>query len=152
MLYNIKFNFDKDYLLKLYKDNTHLLTSYTDPRGTVEEWKIVRVESTPYIEYLKEKFKIKDGRPRFYNLPPYCILPEHTDHNTLCSINVLLNSEEKCAPITILGKDYYYDSALLNTQIKHGVKNGEKERILFKLSIFDQTFDEVKMSIESINT
>jgi len=36
---------------------------------------------------------------------------------------------------------------LLNTSIMHGVKNGNKERILLKISIFDRPYEQVAKQI-----
>ena len=40
--------------------------------------------------------------------------------------------------------EYYYKQALLNTQIPHMVHNGPTDRILFKVSIFDLPYFEMK--------
>ena len=85
-------------------------------------------------------------RPRFYFLPKGVEIPEHVDNNTKCSINFLINSKNP-APVTVEGVDYYYKACLLNTQKMHSVKNNTEDRLLFKLSIFDDDFDTVKEKI-----
>lgn len=105
----------------------------------LKEWHISR-HTSDYIESIMNDFKIK-GKPRFYWLEPFFELPEHIDYGTTCSLNFVLSDDP--APVTILGKDYLYKQALLNTTVLHSVKNGAKERVLFKISIFDETYDEV---------
>ena len=62
-----------------------------------------------------------------------------------CSINIQL--EDECAPVNYLvdGKsiDYYYDTALLNVDAKHGIKNIDKRRLIARFVIYDKTFTEV---------
>ena len=89
-------------------------------------------------------------RPRFYFLPKGVEIPEHIDNNTKCSINFLINSKNP-APVTIEGVDYYYKTCLLNTQKMHSVKNNTEDRLLFKLSIFDDDFETVKEKIQNAN-
>ena len=146
-LININYPFDLDYLLNLYlslKDNALI---YNDERyGIINNWNIIKIEHDDYIENLKKNLGIDNARARFYILKSYAYLPEHVDNNTKCSINVIL-SEKNIAPVTINGKNYFYTQCLLNTQSRHGVKNGSEERLLFKLSIFDLEFYEVKKKI-----
>ncbi|MDB4351211.1 hypothetical protein OAA34_00695 [bacterium] len=63
-----------------------------------------------------------------------------------CSINVQL-LEGDSAPVNYLvdGKsiDYYYDTALLNVDAKHGIKNIDKRRLIARFVIYDKTFTEV---------
>jgi hypothetical protein len=49
--------------------------------------------------------------------------------------------------ITINDKDYFYKNALLNTTQPHSVKNGNKERLLFKISILNESFEAVANKI-----
>ena len=87
-------------------------------------------------------------RPRFYFLKKDTVIPEHIDDGTKCSINFLLNSKNP-APVTIEGVEYYYKNCLLNTQKIHSVKNDTEDRLLFKLSIFDDDFETVKEKIQN---
>lgn len=82
-----------------------------------------------------------DIHPRFFWLGPNTRLGPHTDDKTLCSINYIINDDY--GPIVVEDKTYYYKSCLLNCQRTHGVPTYPKERRLFKLSIFDKTFEEV---------
>jgi hypothetical protein len=82
-----------------------------------------------------------DGRPRFYWLEPNAVIPEHVDNGTQCSINLIIT--EDAAPITIDGTEYHYRQALLNTTVPHSVQNSDKERIMLKISIFDETYQQL---------
>ena len=81
-----------------------------------------------------------DGR--FYKLDANQYLAPHMDNKTQCCINFILNDNP--APITIQDIPYTYKQALINTRMSHSVRNGNTDRILFKISIFDLAFDEVK--------
>lgn len=142
---HLNFEFNKNELLNTFNRNKEKLSIYSDYRGEVENWKIARIDETEYIKQIKNELKIFTAKPRFYLQKENSILPNHIDFNTKCSINVLLSDELDNAPITIEGIDYFYSVCLLNTQKMHSVKNNEKERILFKLSIFDLTFEETKI-------
>lgn len=142
-----KFNFDvnEDILMLEYDRVKHLAEDYIDPRGQVENWKMIKC-NFHYAKYLIKRFMLGEVRPRFYLLPKGVEIPEHIDNNTKCSINFLINSKNP-APVTIEGVDYYYKTCLLNTQKMHSVKNNTEDRLLFKLSIFDDDFETVKEKI-----
>ena len=141
LLKHLKYQFDRKELLETYYLNKKNSITYKELRGFIEEFKITKIDDTEYIKKIKKDFSIPNAKPRFYTLKENTFLPNHIDNNTKCSINVLLSDEN--APITIEGIDFLYDQCLLNTQKIHSVKNTQKERILFKLSIFDLSFEEV---------
>ena len=137
---HLNYNVNKEHLLKEANIVKCLSTGYTDSRYpylNLEDWKIYHYNSD-YIQEIIDNFKVK-GNPRFYWLSPNAIIPEHIDNGTKCSINIILT--ENAAPITINGIDYEYHMILLNTQIPHSVKNNNVERIMLKISIFNETFD-----------
>jgi hypothetical protein len=45
------------------------------------------------------------------------------------------------------GNDYVYTQVLLNTTLPHSVTNGATERILLKISIFDETYEQLSARI-----
>lgn len=100
--------------------------------------------TSEYIERIMQDLGV-NGSPRFYFQDPDSFLDWHTDINTLCSVNMVLSKDP--APISFRDGDMFYHQALLNTTIPHAVKNGKSERILLKISIFDQTFEEVADTI-----
>lgn len=117
-----------------------LAKGYTDnrfPELVLSNWLILR-HTTDYIEKLMKDFDV-EGSPRFYWLNPYATIPEHIDNGTLCSLNFILT--DHASPITIQGEDHYYEQILLNTSIPHSVTNYEHERIMLKISIFNETFE-----------
>ena len=59
----------------------------------------------------------------------------------MCSINyVLSNTDDK---VTFKSFEESYRCALLNVQEEHSVTNLKEDRLLFKVSIFDKTYNEV---------
>jgi hypothetical protein len=144
-------------LLDYPLDNTTLLQSaanaklsaepYTDsryPGFKKEDWYIARY-TDGHIDKIMQDFVV-DGSPRFYWLEPFANIPQHVDNGTQCSINLIIT--ENPAPITIEGVDYTYRQALLNTALPHSVRNGEAERIMLKISIFDETYESLSARIK----
>ena len=146
-----KFNFDvnEDILLLEYDKIKHKSENYIDrrPGGQAENWRIIPA-NFHYAKYLIKCFNLGEARPRFYTLPKGSNIPEHIDDQTKCSINILLETNNP-APVTIEGVDYFYKTCLLNTQKIHSVKNTTEDRLLFKLSIFDDDFETVKKKIKN---
>jgi len=135
---------------RLLEEASHAKThavGYTDPRYPGEQhtgW-LIGHHMSEYIKQIMDELEI-DGRPRFYWLMPHEVIPEHVDNGTKCSINIVIT--EHAAPITIEGKDYEYSAVLLNTQIPHSVVNNEHERIMLKISIFDETYEQLAARIK----
>ncbi len=99
---------------------------------------------SPYIQQIMQDLGVV-GKPRFYFLDANAKLDMHTDINTKCSVNMVLS--ENPVPVTFVDQDHFYEQALLNVQVPHAVFNGPTERILFKISIFNETFEEVAAKI-----
>lgn len=128
-------------------DLKKLSSAYTDSRyegKIIENWSIIKY-SNSYIREIIKDFEV-EASPRIYFLKPFTFIPFHTDNETKCSINFLLSDHN--APIIIENKVYFYKQALLDTTKKHGLKNGNEERILLKLSIFNESFDELARRIK----
>lgn len=120
---------------------------YTDsryPSLRKEDWYIGRY-TDEHIDKIMRDFEV-NGSPRFYWLEPFATIPQHVDNGTQCSINLILT--ENAAPITIEGVDYTYQQALLNTTLPHSVTNGDTERIMLKISIFDETYESLSTRIK----
>lgn len=140
----INYPLDKEYLISLAESMRHLGESYTDKRmngQTVDYWKVVRFTDDAYVNKMMADFGVT-GRPRFYYLKSNSSLGVHTDLNTTCSLNFVL-SDDNPAPVTFDGIDYYYTQCLLNTTLPHSVTNGPAERLLFKISLFDEPYEEI---------
>lgn len=152
-LLRINYNFPTGILLKeaLSKD----FSVYEDSKhGKSEGWNVYRGDIYDIPEAWNQTiafcdfYGIKQGQPRYYILEENKMLMPHIDYNTTCSVNHILN--EDAAPVTIMGEEYTYKSALLNTTVMHGVNNiGRKKRVLFKISFFEQTYEEIREQIQS---
>jgi hypothetical protein len=141
------YQFDIAKLKEEFKNFQNKLETYKDPRYNVPNFKVARGITFPYADELCNLFNIT-ARPRFYTVDPNSELGQHIDHGTTCSINILLS--DNSAPVNFEGKEYTYKQCLLNTQKMHGVINGADERVLFKLSIFDEDFETVAKKIEHV--
>lgn len=141
-LLHLNYKIDK----KLLVDEAYRLKSeakeYTDSRypGLKMDYWLISHCAHDYINGILNDFQI-NGKPRFYWLKPFATVPEHVDNGTKCSLNFILT--DNASPITFGDKDYYYESILVNTTRPHKVVNNENLRLLFKISIFDQTFEQV---------
>jgi hypothetical protein len=110
----------------------------------MDDW-LVSQHTSSYVEQVMKDFGVV-GKPRFYWLQPYAVIPEHVDNETQCGLNFILTGQ--ASPISFSNKDYYYESILVNTTLPHSVKNNEHERIMFKISIFNETFEQVAAKIK----
>lgn len=149
MLHNLielDVDIDRQQLLNEAEDLSGYKT-FIDPKTNdpINGWLIKRIE-TGYgqivSDFFKKQFNLKDCRPRFYIQEPGVDIPFHKDRGTLCSFNFVLS--DKPDPIWFRNGSMVYRNALLNTAVDHAVLNTKSKRVLFKLSIFDQTFQEIK--------
>ena len=107
---------------------------------------VTNMDKTPEIQRVYDQVKTltksNDIRPRFYRQLANTEVPFHQDRGTLSSINIVLS--EEYSPITIEGVgEINYKCAILNTQVRHGVKAHPEERILLRFSIFDKSYEEI---------
>ena len=162
-LYDLNIEIDREALL--YTFNYYFnkeQETYQDPKhGVAENWKVVRMENFHYADDIMEELGlldyVEDYRPRFYLLEEDSWLKTHIDLGTQCSLNFIVSGGQ--SPVTFEGElekkpnpdsrfSYLYDGALFNTSIAHGVVNDGPPRILFKISIFDKTYEEVRRKIK----
>lgn len=146
-LVRLDYPLDKARLLQDSIEARKVSHPYQDPRFPEHEfnyWDISRFTSE-YIEQIMADFEVK-GKPRFYWLKANSVLPEHVDNGTTCSINFVLSDNP--APVTFGDKEYTYSMVLLNTSIPHSVTNGDTERLLFKISIMDESFEDLSKRIK----
>ena len=143
-------NLDFDYKLFLNEYLRLQVNERDYARGgkSIDNWRVIRhndLQSDLVSDYCKnfaEKYNIPgkvDGR--FYRLKANTVLPWHIDSGTSCSVNFLLSG--KTAPVIFRSGKYHYKQALLNTTVEHSVRNGPEDRILFKISIFEKSFEDV---------
>jgi hypothetical protein len=143
---HLNYPLDNAVLLESAKRAREFANPYTDaryPGMQMNNWYIGHY-TDKHIEKIMSDFGI-DGRPRFYWTEPNSVIPKHVDNGTQCSLNFILSDDP--APITFFGKDYFYTQVLLNTTLPHSVTNGATERILLKISIFDETYEELSARI-----
>jgi hypothetical protein len=141
-LLHLNYELKKDLILKESEEAKKLSIFHTDgryPNKVFTDWK-VSIYSGNYIEQIMKDFEVT-GTPRFYWLKPNAFINTHTDGTTKCSLNFLLS--ESNTAITINNQNYFYKSALLDTTQPHSVKNGDNERLLFKISIENESFEQV---------
>lgn len=146
-LIHLNYNLDTELLLNQAEEARLQSKPYTDSRYPdlkLENWHIGHYTSD-YIKQVMKDFEI-DGKPRFYWLKPYAEIPEHIDNETTCSLNFILSDYP--APVAIEGIDYEYKQILLNTTKMHSVKNNAQERIMLKISIFNETYEDLAMRIK----
>lgn len=155
----IPYNINSDLYLNDFWNNFEQQSAcLTDGRLTSPKkyFKIIR-----NTEFLKQetarwsKYLCADARARYYWLKPNRQLWWHTDANTQCAINYVLNDNTAKVQFSITGEDlngpvpdqykeFEYKSAVLDVTKYHSVPNNCKEpRILFKVSIFNKSYEDI---------
>ena len=143
----LNYPLDKELLLESARRAREFSKPYTDARYPglqMDTWHIGHY-TDEHIEKIMSDFEL-EGKPRFYWTAPNSVIPEHVDNGTQCSLNFILSEDP--APISFSGVDYVYEQVLLNTTIPHSVTNGPIERILLKISIFDETYEQLSARIK----
>jgi hypothetical protein len=154
-MFNDLIDFDLDFDKERLLAQANILSGYQtfiDPANNrpIHGWMIKPVSDGYGLEisnFLKDKFQLTDCRPRFYIQEAGINIPFHKDRHTLCSFNFLLSDD--LAPISFIGRTVTYKTAVLNTSIAHAVINPKSKRILFKVSVFDKSFEEIKNVLPS---
>ena len=147
---HLNYPIDKDRLLALAESVKHLADPYTDSRYPgleLDSWLILEY-TDDYIDEIMKDLGV-NGSPRFYWKQPNFSLPMHVDNNTTCSINFVLTDNP--APVKVEDSEYTYEQAILNTTRLHGVGAEDQERILLKISIFDESYEDLVNRIPYIN-
>ena len=161
MIYKFEYKFDKQKLLAEARDLNGWLFFGDLIAGIVyHDWLIkyvniegdqrsLGVDGLPYALEITKRFQRilgYDCKPRFYCQKQGFTIPYHTDSGTLCSINFVLSGASDPIKLKAGGIETteYYTVALLDTQVCHSIKASTEDRYLFKLSIFDKSYEEVK--------
>ena len=147
MLTEIDYEYDKKMLLREAEDREGY-EPFVDPKtGTViKEWLIKRDVSGYGRTICDEFMRILNVpiKPRFYIQEKGFTLPFHQDRGTQCCINFVLSTSRD--PIVFRHSyntfKFQYEKALVNVQEEHMVEASREDRYLFKLSIFDISYDE----------
>ncbi len=148
MLYEIDYEYDKRMLLQeaRVKDGYE---PFVDPKNgsVIQKWLIKR-DVTGYGAVLTDTFKSLldvDIKPRFYIQEKGFTLPYHRDRGTTCAINFVLSSIAD--PITFRQGfntfHFKYKTAIVDVTQEHMVTAMTSDRYLFKMSIFDKSYEEI---------
>lgn len=140
----INFDLDTEYL---YEESQRRPRKkfYYPKLGQVKNYYYAPYEPDWLKDYIKRNFGIK-GRFNMkfvYLIPGYQTLNWHTDKGTKCAINWVVNKPLNDAVLEYRDSKHIYSAAIINTEKEHRVTNLEFERILFKVSCFDMTYEEL---------
>lgn len=142
--------------LKELKKDADNLTCYRQVKGCIGDTHgmLMKTDCSTYTRSVATNFQTLINsvrvRPRFYMQAPGYVLRMHVDRITKCSLCVLLS--EECAPITFESGPVNYHVALINNTMLHGVTNtSHSMRVLFKMSVMDKTYSEVRAILEQNN-
>ena len=134
-------------LLETWDEN--LEEPWKDPKSGMEShcWNVLYSHKHEYfVQHIKNILNLS-GRVsgRYYNLMPNHSLRWHTDRSTTCSFNFLLEGN---GPVQYKDEnenihEFFYKQALLNTSVPHHVPASDNRRIIFKVSIFGVSYEEV---------
>lgn len=142
-LFMFDFPFDRPQLLSVLRAHEQDFEVYEDVKHGTNDYFLKLKMTFDYADQINDYFGF-NGSPRFYKLLKNRDLEFHQDFGTTCSLNVILSGDD-AAPITFEDDmtTYYYSQCILNTQMTHGVFNNHQERLLFKMSFFDVTYESV---------
>lgn len=154
-VHEIDYVFNKHLLLTEIEHLKGHSKAYTDNRysAAADNWRIIKDTNLKVGEKETQRFLdfyniSNSGSCRYYILKKNTSLQMHVDNHTTCSVNVILNNN--CAPVTVEDVDYFYSTAILNTQKRHGVINSDTDRLLFKISFFDLPYEELVKIVSSV--
>lgn len=153
MLHRLNFNYDEDKLLEEFEDRSsfeYFFAPHKPEQKFDYKWLIKKVDSgygKELANYFSEITDAQKVKPRFMIQMSGYSLGFHKDTGTACSINFVCNSDPD--PINFRHGKEYYKCALLNTQEDHAVLETTQDRFLFKISIFDKSYEEVRDNLIS---
>ena len=114
-------------------------------------------DNIPIAESIAKRFKDMyniDAHPRYYILLKGFELDTHVDEGTLAAFNYLISDEND--PLVYFPDtrkiNINYKKGLVNLQMPHMVPKTVNERVLLKLSIYNNTFEECKEKILAYET
>lgn len=114
-----------------------------------EDWLENYPETNRITQHFKNIIGCNDIRPRFYILDANTSVPEHTDQNTQCGINIILSDDPGPVRFKMAG-EFFYKTALLNVSETHDVPAWPgQDRLLLKISIMDVDFRTAKEKLKN---
>ena len=140
----INFDLDTEYLYNEALKRPRKVFYY--PKlGKVTGYHYAPFEPEWLKEYIQRNFCIKGKfNMKFVFLTPANrTLNWHVDKGTKCAINWVINKPLTDAVLEYKDGSYIYKAAIVNTEKEHRVTKLEFERILFKVSCFDMTYEEL---------
>jgi len=155
----IPFNIDKELYLEDFRNNFEQQSAcLTDGRLRSPKTYFKIIRNTEFLNQETKRwseFFQADARARYYWLKPNRQLWWHTDAGTTCAINYVLNGNDAKVQFSVTGEDlegpppvqyneFEYRAAILDVTKYHSVPNdSDLPRILFKISIFDKSYEEI---------
>lgn len=114
-------------------------------------------DNIPIAESVAQKFKELysiEAHPRYYILSKGFHLDWHADDGTQAAFNYLITETNDPVLYRIDGNEHVveYKKGLLNLQELHSVPETTDERVLLKLSIYNDTFEKCKEKIIAYET
>ena len=140
MLTALNYPIDIKYLNKKYNSSTFTNLKYFS--FPVRNLYISKIKDDPYVNMILKDLNL-DGSPRFLKIKANTSLFPHIDNKTKCSINFLLDDYKDPIVFGIFPpyKKFYYKSAIIDTSKFHSVKATKYDRKIFKISIFQESFE-----------
>ena len=153
MIHEIDYEYDRLLLLEESMDRDY--KSFVDSKtGLVwDEWLICRdigpvgsKIAADFESILKTKIE-----PRYYIQRKGMRLSFHCDRGTQCAINLILNGSQDAIEFRVDDKVYtnHYQSALIDTQTEHQVVTVTGDRILYKLSMKEMSFEKARERLQN---
>lgn len=155
----IPYNIEKEIYLKDFWDNFEQQSAcLTDGRLRAPKTYFKIIRNTEFLDQETKRWSRllgADARARYYWLKPSRQLWWHTDAGTKCAINYVLNGNDSRVQFSVTGEDlegpapsefneYEYNAAVLDVTKYHSVPNdSDLPRILFKISIFDKSYEDI---------
>lgn len=149
-------NYDYDRLLLLEESMDREYNSFIDSKtGLVwDEWLICKDIGPLGLKIVSQFESILQTNiePRYYIQRKGMRLPFHCDRDTKCAINFILNDSQDAIEFRVNEKVYtnHYKTALIDTQTEHQVVTVTGDRILYKLSMKQMSFDQAKKILSSL--
>jgi|TARA_R110001592_G_scaffold234837_1_gene492639 hypothetical protein len=142
-VFPFEFDVDREWLLeKALQEPRRQFYHHGKKEERIEGYKYAIIDY-PELQELVGRFALAiKGRwnMKFVYIAPNTTIGWHKDWGTKCAFNWVINGNN--AAIKYRDRPYAYSSAIINTQEEHMVKNNDRERILFKIALFDKSYEE----------
>jgi len=103
------------------------------------------IENFPYVQKalndISSMFRSRNSSVAFLWQQKRTIVQAHIDPQTLCAVNCILSGANGTLWYPNIGS-YEYKIALIDTKRPHGIRTSNENRIIFKISFFDLTYEQ----------